>query len=87
MLLDGRDIKDIIIVDNKAVSFALHFTNGIPIRDYEGDKNDYELKMLESYLMSFLDVSDVRTKIKTDFKLEKLLYQRGQLLKRLQGLK
>lgn len=37
-LLDNRNIKDVIIVDNKAISFAIHFTNGIPIKDYEGDK-------------------------------------------------
>ena len=40
LLLENRSIKDIIIVDNRATSFAIHFTNGIPIRDYEGDKND-----------------------------------------------
>ena len=39
-LLENRNIKDIIIVDNRATSFAIHFTNGIPITDYEGDKND-----------------------------------------------
>jgi TFIIF-interacting CTD phosphatase-like protein len=37
LLLAGREMKNVIIVDNKALSFALHFTNGIPIRDYEGD--------------------------------------------------
>jgi TFIIF-interacting CTD phosphatase-like protein len=77
--LDGRNIKDIIIVDNRATSFAIHFTNGIPIKDYEGDKNDKWLVALTSYLQSFQGHSDVRTKIKSDFKLEKYVNERGQL--------
>lgn len=40
LLLENRSIKDLIIVDNKATSFAIHFTNGIPIVDYEGNKSD-----------------------------------------------
>ena len=73
-LLDGRDIKDIILVDNKVLSYAIHFTNGIPIKDYEGDKGDCELKLLTTYLMSFLNEEDVRKKIKKDFKLENGLF-------------
>ena len=45
-LLEGRNIKDILIVDNRAMSFAIHFTNGIPIKDYEGDKSDKWLQSL-----------------------------------------
>lgn len=52
-LLENRNIKDIIIVDNRATSFAIHFTNGIPIKDYEGDKTDNQLKFLTPYLQSF----------------------------------
>ena len=59
-LLEGRNIKDILIVDNRATSFAIHFTNGIPIKDYEGDKSDKWLNSLCSYLNSFSNVSDVR---------------------------
>lgn len=77
--MDNRSIKDIVIVDNKAVSFAIHFTNGIPIADYDGDKNDTWLKYLTPYLMSFQGIPDVRTKIKTDFKLEKLVSKRGEI--------
>jgi TFIIF-interacting CTD phosphatase-like protein len=59
-LLEGRNIKDILIVDNRATSFAIHFTNGVPIKDYEGDKSDKWLQSLLSYLNSFANVSDVR---------------------------
>lgn len=53
LLLEGRSIKDIMIVDNRAMSFAIHFTNGIPIKDYEGDKSDNTLQHLTPYLLSF----------------------------------
>lgn len=59
-LLENRSIKDIVIVDNKATSFAIHFTNGIPIKDYEGDKTDRELVALTAYLQSFQGEPDVR---------------------------
>ncbi len=53
LLLDNRSIKELLIVDNKATSFAIHFTNGIPIPDYEGDKSDQWLHHLHQYLKSF----------------------------------
>ena len=38
ILLEGRRIQDIILIDNRAVSYTpLHLTNGIPVIDYEGD--------------------------------------------------
>ena len=46
ILLEKRKLEDLIIVDNRADSFSLHYTNGIPIVDYNGDKSDsvlYEL--------------------------------------------
>jgi len=82
-LLEGRNIKDIIIVDNRATSFAIHFTNGIPIKDYEGDKSDKWLMSLCAYLMQFQGLNDVRTKIKQDFKLDKYVTERGNLRNKL----
>ena len=42
-----------LIVDNRAVSFAaLHLANGVPIKDYEGDKTDEELPHLREYLIA-----------------------------------
>jgi len=43
----------VILVDNRAIGFAgVHLTNGIPIKDYEGDPNDNELEGLTEYLFS-----------------------------------
>ena len=84
-LLENRNIKDIIIVDNRATSFAIHFTNGIPIPDCEGDKSDRWLVSLTQYLQSFHKEFDVREKIKKDFSLEQLLAERTNIRKKLQG--
>ena len=41
-----------VVIDNRALSYgALHLTNGIPIKDYTGDKFDTELVALTYYLI------------------------------------
>jgi len=45
----NRDLKDIVLVDNAAYSYAFQLDNGIPILPfYEG--KDFELSALEKYL-------------------------------------
>lgn len=67
ILLDGRKLKNIVLIDNRAIGFAnLHLTNGIPIMDYEGDPNDTELYSLCDYLMNSL-VIPAQTNIHSDF--------------------
>lgn len=63
----GRNLQDIIIVDNTIKSFYLHMTNGIPIHDFEGEATDRALFHLTTYLKSFLHEEDVRVKIAHDF--------------------
>jgi TFIIF-interacting CTD phosphatase-like protein len=67
ILEQGRDLADIVIVDNNIQSFYLQLSNGIPIYDYEGDKNDCLLVSLTAYLKQFLKIPDGRTKINADF--------------------
>ena len=53
LLAEGRSFSEMVIVDNRAFSYgALHLTNGIPIKDYTGDKNDMELPILTQYLLA-----------------------------------
>ena len=40
LLLGNRDLKDIVIIDNKATSYLLNIENGIPIKNFVGDKSD-----------------------------------------------
>lgn len=40
ILLSGRRIEDIVIIDNKVESYASNLENGIPITDYLGQDDD-----------------------------------------------
>jgi len=57
----------------------LQLSNGIPIYDYTGDKNDEVLLSLTKYLKTFIDVVDVRTKIDKDFRIKELLEEKADL--------
>ena len=68
ILLEGRTLKEIVIVDNRASNYSDHVYNGIPIIEYLGDKNDKSLYHLKDYLMNrILNADDVRKVIKEDF--------------------
>ena len=43
--------------------------NGIPLKEFHGNKQDLSLFSLTRYLKTFRDVKDVRVKIKEDFNL------------------
>ncbi|CDW88199.1 nli interacting factor-like phosphatase family protein [Stylonychia lemnae] len=77
ILEEGRSLKDIVIVDNNIQSFFLQLSNGIPIYDYTGDKNDEVLLSLTEYLKQFLHVDDVRQKIDKDFRIKELLEEKA----------
>jgi TFIIF-interacting CTD phosphatase-like protein len=51
ILEEGRQLKDVVIVDNTIQSFFLQLSNGIPIYDYTGDKSDSLLPLLCDYLI------------------------------------
>ncbi|CDW85606.1 nli interacting factor-like phosphatase family protein [Stylonychia lemnae] len=73
ILEEGRNMRDILIVDNNVQSFFLQLSNGIPIYEYTGDKRDTQLPILTDYLLQFADASDNRGKIDKDFKIKKLI--------------
>ena len=56
----GRDIKNIIIVDNSPISYALHPENGLPILTWFEDKSDRELYKITTILQFLSTVPDVR---------------------------
>ncbi|TNV87330.1 hypothetical protein FGO68_gene2233 [Halteria grandinella] len=72
ILLGGRVIRDIIIVDNKIESYSSNLENGIPIISYYGEPGDIMLKKLAKYLLRLKDASDVREFILKDFYLQEL---------------
>jgi Dullard-like phosphatase family protein len=60
----GRELKDIIIVDNSPISYALNPDNGLPILSWFEDKNDRELFNITPILEFLSEVNDVRDYIK-----------------------
>ena len=60
----GRDLKDVIIVDNSPLSYSFNKENGIPILTWFSDKNDKELDYLLPILEFLSGVNDVRNYIK-----------------------
>ena len=56
----GRDLKDIIIIDNTPLAYSLNKENGIPIVSWFEDKRDRELYNLIPILEFLSTVPDVR---------------------------
>merc|ERR1712226_1241847 len=55
----GRDLKDVIIIDNSPICYALQPANAIPIKTWRNDMNDRELLDLIPILYSLADVEDI----------------------------
>ena len=56
----GRNLKDIIIVDNSPLSYSFHPNNGLPILSWFDDYNDFELEKITPILIFLSKVDDVR---------------------------
>ncbi|OMJ68586.1 hypothetical protein SteCoe_33920 [Stentor coeruleus] len=72
-ILGNRDLKDMILVDNSLVSFALQIENGIPIFPWTMDYNDSKLCVLLDYLCILKSARDVRCVNRNVFGLSKLV--------------
>ena len=62
----GRDLKNVIIIDNNPISYTLNIDNGLPISTWESNPTDNELiKLIPllQYLSKYI-ISDVRPIIK-----------------------
>lgn len=57
----GRDLKDVVIIDNSPNAYSLNKENGIPISTWLEDENDRELYDLIQILEFLSYVDDVRT--------------------------
>lgn len=63
-ILSNRDLSDIIIIDNSAVSFAFQIDNGIPVVTWESDYKDRELLDLVKHFEELARAEDVRDVIR-----------------------
>jgi len=73
---DDYSLKDVIIVDNSASSFAYQMDNGVPIVPFYDDKHDDELWHLTYYLSCAQHVPDVRALNREAFGLHALANKR-----------
>jgi len=55
----GRDLKDVIIIDNSPVCYSLQPDNAIPIQTWRDDPSDRELLDLIPILQSLKDVDNI----------------------------
>ncbi|KAJ3104031.1 hypothetical protein HDU97_009578 [Phlyctochytrium planicorne] len=62
----GRDLKDVIILDNSPASYIFHPTNAIPISSWFNDPNDTELLDLIPFLEDLKLVENVMTVLAND---------------------
>ncbi len=60
-IFKGRELRDMVIVDNLVQSFAHQIDNGIPIISWYGDRSDQELKYLMEYLKEARRCPDMRS--------------------------
>ena len=59
-IIQKRDLKNLVIVDNLVQSFGLQLDNGVPILEWKEDPNDNQLEYLEIYLTQLAKCNDVR---------------------------
>lgn len=69
-IFTDRCIKDLVIVDNAAYSFAFQVLNGIPIISWYDDMEDRELFKLIEYLRVLARMDDVRIVNQFTFRLD-----------------
>jgi CTD small phosphatase-like protein 2 len=59
-IIEDRELKDIVIVDNSIVSFAFQLSNGVPISSFTGQENDEELLFMVTLLEEIYCFEDIR---------------------------
>lgn len=72
-ILKDRNLSDVVLVDNSAISFAFQLDNGIPILPYYNNKEDRELLHLIEYLKPIALEPDLREHNRVNFKLRDYL--------------
>ena len=70
----GRNMKDLIIVDNSPLAYAFDRDNGLPISSWFEDKNDKELYNIMPLLIFLSKINDVRKFIEKFVSFDKIDY-------------
>ncbi len=72
-IFEGLDLNNVLFVDNQVFSFAANLKNGIPIVDFQGQKDDSELIKLMLYVHSIANSENLRDANEECFGFNKLL--------------
>lgn len=59
-IFSDRKMEEMVIIDNASYSFSFQLENGIIILPFYNNKEDQELKHLQSYLRDMYNLPDVR---------------------------
>ena len=63
----GRDMSQMVLVDNSPHAFGYQIDNGIPIESWFDDPNDTELLKLARFLDTLHGSADVRQAVRKEF--------------------
>lgn len=72
-ILKGIDLRNVLFVDNHIFSFAGNLRNGIPVVDFVGKKDDYELLKVANYVKNLAKAKNVMAENEKNFSLHKIL--------------
>lgn len=72
-IFENVELKNMIIIDNSALSFAFQLENGIPILPFYNNKDDNELTFLTHYLTYISKSDDLREENRKSLKLDYFL--------------
>uniref|UniRef100_A0A7S3N2S9 FCP1 homology domain-containing protein n=1 Tax=Strombidium inclinatum TaxID=197538 RepID=A0A7S3N2S9_9SPIT len=72
-IIEDRDLKDIVLVDNSIISFAYQMDNGVPIKAYMRQEDDEELLFMVTFLEELNSYTDVRKHIRNTFALKNMM--------------